>query len=47
LTCVPICASTCTEIFILSLVSNLGFPLLSIFHPLAVKFISIDKIWSL
>jgi hypothetical protein len=39
-TYVPICAATYAKIFILSLIlSDLGFPLLSIFHPLAVKFI--------
>jgi hypothetical protein len=46
---VPICSSTCgAKIFVLSLVTDLGFPLLCIFHPLAVKFVLIDnKIWFL
>jgi hypothetical protein len=43
-TCAPVCASTCTKIFILSLiVCYLGFPLLSTFHPLAVKFAFVYK----
>jgi hypothetical protein len=48
-TCVPLCASTYTRIFILSLiVGDLGFPSLFIFHPLAVKFVlDCNKIWSL
>jgi hypothetical protein len=46
---VPICASTCTEIHILSLlVNHFSFPLLSIFHRPSVKFFLIgNKIWSL
>jgi hypothetical protein len=46
---VPICAATCDKIFILLLIgSDLCFPLLSIFHPLAVKFILVyTKIWYL
>jgi hypothetical protein len=46
---VPICASICVKIFILSLIVNyFRVPLLSIFNPLAVKFALMDnKIWSL
>jgi hypothetical protein len=44
-----ICASAKAKIFILSLiVSDLGSPLLFIFHPLAVKFVlEYKKVWSL
>jgi hypothetical protein len=47
-TCVPICASTYAKIFIVSLtVSDLCFPLLSIFHPLDMKFVLVyNKTWS-
>jgi hypothetical protein len=47
--CLPICASTCAKIFILSLtVSDLGFHLLYIFHPFVMKFILVcNKIWFL
>jgi hypothetical protein len=46
---VPTCASTSPKIFILSLtVNDFHFPLLYVFHPLAVKFDLIDnKMWSL
>jgi hypothetical protein len=41
----PICASTCAKIFILLLIVNdFPFHLLSIFHPLAVKFVLINNI---
>jgi hypothetical protein len=48
-TWVPISAWTCAKIFILSLVINdFHFPLLSIFHPFAMKFVLFhNKIWSL
>jgi hypothetical protein len=48
-TCVPICVSACTKVFILSLfVIDLGFYLLSVFNSLAVKFVLVyNKIWSL
>jgi hypothetical protein len=45
-TYVPLCASTCTKIFILSLVNDFHFPLLSIFHLLAMKLLINNKIWS-
>jgi hypothetical protein len=41
---VPIRTSTCTKIFILSLtVNDFHFPLLSTFHPFAVKFILMNN----
>lgn len=47
--CLPICASTCTKLFVFSLTLNhFNFFLLSIFHHLAVKFALVEnKIWSL
>jgi hypothetical protein len=44
-TLVPLCSSTCLKLFILSLILNyLRFPLLSIFHTLAVKFVLTIKV---
>jgi hypothetical protein len=43
-TYVPTCESIRSKIFILSLtVNDFNLPLLSIFHPRAVKFVSIDN----